>query len=71
MRAALLWTEKEIEVDLSCLEADHPEYRQELAALAQMKIALETTVPIDASIAREFGLYYSSTYETSGEECSE
>jgi len=52
MRAALSWTEKEIEVDLYCLGADHPEYRQGFAVLAQMKIALETTKPIDASIAR-------------------
>jgi hypothetical protein len=45
VQMAILWTEKEIEVDEYCLGKDHPDYEKELGVLSQLKVAAKSKRP--------------------------
>lgn len=53
---ALLWAEKELEVDRYCLGEDHPDCRKELEIVGQLRAAVETSNPPDESVTRWFRL---------------
>jgi hypothetical protein len=45
VQMAILWTEKEIEVDEYCLGQNHPDYEKELGVLSQLKVAAKSKRP--------------------------
>ena len=42
---AMLWAEKEIEVDSYCLGEDHPDYQKELGVLNQLRNTAKSKKP--------------------------
>jgi hypothetical protein len=42
---AMLWTEKEVEVDGYCLGEDHPDYQKEVGVLNQLRNAAKSKKP--------------------------
>ncbi|KFY65616.1 hypothetical protein V496_02447 [Pseudogymnoascus sp. VKM F-4515 (FW-2607)] len=46
---ALLWAEKELEVDDYCIGADHPDYLMELDTVNQLRKAAKSSEPFDQS----------------------
>jgi hypothetical protein len=55
-KMAVLWAEKELEVDRYCVGEDHPDYRKELEMVDRLRAAAETLLPFDESITEWFGL---------------
>ncbi|KAF7592476.1 hypothetical protein BBP40_000211 [Aspergillus hancockii] len=55
-KMAVLWAEKELEVDRYCIGEDHPDYRKELEMVDRLRAAAETLLPFDESITEWFGL---------------
>jgi hypothetical protein len=45
VQMAVLWTEKEVEVNSYCLGQDHPDYQKEMAVLSQLRSAAKTKKP--------------------------
>lgn len=56
MRMALLWAEKELEVDRYCVGEDHPDYATKLDIVRKLREAVESTKPVDASVIKWFDL---------------
>jgi hypothetical protein len=48
-KIALLWAEKELEVDAYCVGIDHPDYIKQLQTVAQLKLAAESSQPFDCT----------------------
>ncbi|XMA13710.1 hypothetical protein WAI453_006501 [Rhynchosporium graminicola] len=48
-KIALLWAEKELEVDAYCIGKDHPDYLEELQTVTQLRLAAESSQPFDCS----------------------
>jgi hypothetical protein len=42
---AVLWAEKEVEVDCYCLGEDHPDYAKEVGVLKQLRVAAKSRKP--------------------------
>ncbi|KAF1952906.1 TPR domain protein, partial [Byssothecium circinans] len=59
-RMALLWAEKELEVDRYCVGEDHPDYATELDMVQKLREAVESSKPVDASVTEWFDLQSSS-----------
>jgi hypothetical protein len=53
-RMALLWAEKELEVDSYCVGEDHPDYATELDIVQKLRKAVENSEPVDASVMEWF-----------------
>lgn len=53
---ALLWAQKELDVDRYCVGEDHPDYKKELDILDHLRAAAETSV-FDECITKWFHLY--------------
>lgn len=54
---AILWAEKELEVDRYCLGEDHPGYSKEFETIAKLKAAVESSEPLDESVTEFYGLH--------------
>lgn len=54
---ALLWAEKELEVDGYCIGADHPDYLMELDTVNQLREAAKSSEPFDQSTIKWFDSY--------------
>lgn len=57
---ALLWAEKELEVDYYCLGEDHPTIQMQIEIVNQLRAAAETSEPLDESVTKWFSLHNSS-----------
>lgn len=53
---ALMWAEKELEVDLYCVGEDHPDSVKELNVVERLRAAAENSVPIDECVTDWFSL---------------
>ncbi|KAF2868037.1 TPR domain protein [Massariosphaeria phaeospora] len=53
-RMALLWTEKELEVDRYCVGEDYPDYKRGLQVVARLRAVVEDSEPVDESIIQWF-----------------
>ena len=53
---ALLWAEKELEVDRYCVGEDHPDYAKEVERIIQLRRAVESSEPFDPSKITRFNL---------------
>ncbi|TVY18236.1 SET domain-containing protein 5 [Lachnellula arida] len=51
---ALLWAEKELEVDRYCVGVDHPHYSSESDTVRQLREAVESSLPFDQSSIKWF-----------------
>jgi hypothetical protein len=54
---ALLWAEKELEVDGYCIGTDHPDYLMELNTVNQLRKAAKSSEPFDQSTIKWFDSY--------------
>jgi len=45
VEVALLWAEKEVEIDNYCLGKDHPDYPKEVKVLEQLRAAAKSRKP--------------------------
>jgi hypothetical protein len=54
---ALLWAEKELEIDGYCIGEDHPDYQKELEAVNQLREAVKSSEPFDQSTIKWFDSY--------------
>jgi hypothetical protein len=54
---ALLWAEKELEVDCYCVGEDHPDYRKELEIVDRLRAAAEISEPFDECVTKWFDLH--------------
>lgn len=51
---ALLWAEKELEVDQYCVGEDHPDYVRELDVVKRLRAAAESSEPVDECVNEWF-----------------
>jgi hypothetical protein len=54
MDMAVLWAEKELELDRICVGDDHPHIQVERDAIEKMKEAIRDSKPVDASVTAWF-----------------
>jgi hypothetical protein len=50
MEMALLWAEKELELDRVCVGDDHPHIQVERDAIEKLKEAIRDSRPVDVSV---------------------
>ena len=62
---ALLWAEKELEVDRYCVGEDYPDYRKELEIVDRLRASTGVSGPLDESVSEWFHLH-----ETPAEDCT-
>jgi hypothetical protein len=55
-KMAMLWTEKQLEIDLYCAGEDHPENEHGLQVLAKLRAAEENPELIDESVIKFFDM---------------
>jgi hypothetical protein len=53
-RMALLWAQKELELDRVCVGEDHPDYETWFEVVGQLRAAVESSKPVDESIKQWF-----------------
>ncbi|KAF7131479.1 hypothetical protein CNMCM5793_004704 [Aspergillus hiratsukae] len=56
-RMALLWAQKELEVDRYCVGEDHPDFEIELDIVHRLRAAVEGSAPVDEVVTRWFRLH--------------
>jgi hypothetical protein len=54
MEMALLWAEKELELDRVCVGDDHPHIQIERDAIEKLKEAIRDSRPVDVSVFEWF-----------------
>jgi hypothetical protein len=54
MDMALLWAEKELELDRICVGDDHPHIQEERNAIEKLKEAIRDSTPVDPSVTQWF-----------------
>lgn len=66
-KMALLWTEKELEIDQYCIGKDHPDYEEEQKTIVQLRAAVESSLPFDES---KITWFQANPTDTSSENCT-
>lgn len=56
-KMAILWAERELEVDRYCLGEDHPDYRKGFEIIGKLKAAVENSEPLDESVTEWYGFH--------------
>lgn len=54
MEMALLWAEKELELDRVCVGGDHPHIQVERDAIEKLREAIQDSRPVDESVFEWF-----------------